>query len=776
MGSRLRSRQQVCGRICAVGKVDQALIRRLLADADRLEGRKKGDALESAVRALLGSIPGLELIAADLKDTAGAEELDLGYINDGSPDGLRHFGPDILVECKNWNEPVGAPQVGWFVHKLQNAQQSIGILVATKGLTGDREKRSAALHEIDMARASHPRVNVVVLTREEIELIPDSRSLVRLLHSKLFHVRTGGRIHVANREELLNSGDSATGSMTGQAVADATGSGPSGMRPESMNARTLRATDIARQFVPNLASRQLARPCNSILVGPRGSGRTTLLRSLTIEVDEMTFGATFSDADASPAFTGIYVSASMLPHSFPGQHDPFGHEAVVRAAIFTSAVLRATAMAVDHQIRQLVNQARRTAVEQLVAATICEVQGLGNEVPRSLRSVADELDLRIRELASAARAERYSGGPAASSLEFQDVRGSDLHYAMRKVTDVANEALGDPGHQWCLLVDEVELAGPALVETLLEMMGDSSDQLLVKMALGPHSAHNTTRTSPSAEAGRHYDVVVLPPADAGRWARKFLDQTARVSDTRRIALRNLRRSGWEDSEGAARRAANVLAERDESFRAWASARGVMGDDLVGRVALRRAWWHILLREHYLGTGGRGLRARRSLTPYSSTETLIRLLSEQPRALQAYVNDFLDRVAEGEYDSPVLRSLVLESVVERYVAVIGNVLGGEVLRLIDKIGSGMQVRFYGNFSLYSPLAFLADDKISRQDQRHLEVAMELGAVCPVRQSGFEGGWGIRNGPMRLAWILMPRYKLPLQAGRATRLSELITASA
>src|SRR5437879_6869547 len=49
----------------------------------------------------------------------------------------------------------------------------------------------------------------------------------------------------------------------------------------AFNARWLDPEDVARSFVPTLPFKNLVRLQNSLLMGPRGCGKTTLLKMLT---------------------------------------------------------------------------------------------------------------------------------------------------------------------------------------------------------------------------------------------------------------------------------------------------------------------------------------------------------------------------------------------------------------------------------------------------------------------------------------------------------------
>jgi predicted Mrr-cat superfamily restriction endonuclease len=107
-------------------------------------------------------------------------------------DGLYFLPNIILVECKNWSQPVGSEEVNWFDSKLKRRCQAFGILVAANGVTGNSQKIQAA-HEIIRAALSEGR-QLIVITRSEIEDLKNSADLVKLIQDKLCELVASGTL------------------------------------------------------------------------------------------------------------------------------------------------------------------------------------------------------------------------------------------------------------------------------------------------------------------------------------------------------------------------------------------------------------------------------------------------------------------------------------------------------------------------------------------------------------------------------------------------------
>lgn len=116
-------------------------------------------------------------------DAFRAGEIDLAFFNDKHPDGLFFLDHIVIVECKNWSDPVGSDQLAVFDRKLQDRCVKEGIVIALNGITGDPNVLSSARNII--AGALREGRRIVVITREDIEQIQSTEHIVDLLKRKL---------------------------------------------------------------------------------------------------------------------------------------------------------------------------------------------------------------------------------------------------------------------------------------------------------------------------------------------------------------------------------------------------------------------------------------------------------------------------------------------------------------------------------------------------------------------------------------------------------------
>lgn len=122
----------------------------------------KGRALEHLTEILFTSNNSLDMV--DKRVSTGDEEIDLVIKNNiDRPFWLAFQSPLFFVECKNWNDPVGARELRDFEMKLQNhsALAKVGFFVAVNGFTaGVRE---------ELKRAGREQYHIVLIDRGDIE-------------------------------------------------------------------------------------------------------------------------------------------------------------------------------------------------------------------------------------------------------------------------------------------------------------------------------------------------------------------------------------------------------------------------------------------------------------------------------------------------------------------------------------------------------------------------------------------------------------------------------
>jgi hypothetical protein len=152
----------------------------------------KGKALEDLICYLFSKIPGVEITKRNTMNVSSTEEIDVAIWNDKKPKGLYYLPHVVLVECKNWSNPVSSIEVNWFASKLESRGRDFGILVANNGITGDSADLTNA-HSI-LARHLERGRQIIVIDRSEIQQFRETKDLVNLIKEKLCILAVSGRI------------------------------------------------------------------------------------------------------------------------------------------------------------------------------------------------------------------------------------------------------------------------------------------------------------------------------------------------------------------------------------------------------------------------------------------------------------------------------------------------------------------------------------------------------------------------------------------------------
>lgn len=144
----------------------------------------KGARLVALTRYIVGRVPGISLHATSVRTTAGSQEIDVVFWNDRLANGFPFLPELLLFECKNWDDPVGAPDVAYFLAKLAERHLQYGFLVASNGITGDAHSRTAAYSHIDTHFIQHNR-RLLMLDRTELTALSDTMEFVNLVKRKI---------------------------------------------------------------------------------------------------------------------------------------------------------------------------------------------------------------------------------------------------------------------------------------------------------------------------------------------------------------------------------------------------------------------------------------------------------------------------------------------------------------------------------------------------------------------------------------------------------------
>lgn len=149
--------------------------------------RRKQQSLERLAKLLFQGIPFLSFKYSNLRTASSEIDLVFLYMGFKKTTVFDELGRYLLVECKNWKDPVGAKHVRDFIGKMQKSRVKLGVLVAPNGVTGASDSADA-LREIHTIYDKDG-LFVVVIAEEHLELLKQGANFYELLEYEVESIR-----------------------------------------------------------------------------------------------------------------------------------------------------------------------------------------------------------------------------------------------------------------------------------------------------------------------------------------------------------------------------------------------------------------------------------------------------------------------------------------------------------------------------------------------------------------------------------------------------------
>lgn len=145
---------------------------------------EKGDRLEEAAEHLIEAVHHFSITDRKLRTVTG--EIDLVVENSSHQPAVNCHSRYFLVECKNWDETVGAKALRDFAGKLNSAKCNLGIIFARNGVSGSENEN--AMGVINDAFKDDG-TTIVVFTWRDLLDIREGKSFYQILEQKIFNRR-----------------------------------------------------------------------------------------------------------------------------------------------------------------------------------------------------------------------------------------------------------------------------------------------------------------------------------------------------------------------------------------------------------------------------------------------------------------------------------------------------------------------------------------------------------------------------------------------------------
>lgn len=592
------------------------------------------------------------------------------------------------------------------------------------------------------------------------------------------------------------------------------------------NARHLNPEEVASQFVTSEKFRTLISLRHSLLIGPRGSGKTHLLKMLQ---PKSLAAWKHNEADTtrkSVRFFGVFIAADVtwkaqveertrtLPNELADKYARAIFILHVRESLIT-CVLQMThdRPKNDEALYQkfdLSHSQEATLVETI--SNSWRMEPRINSLLSLRQCVVDTLSkFKLTEDSSHLEIEKLVSGVQP-----------DILSTTRQLIEAFNSISGEFDARWALCFDELEIAPESIQRELFECLRSTDRRILFKLAVSPFNAHTQLLNSVTTAAPfNDYDPIPLWFTDIKESNQFCLQMWAHITKNTGAAglppwaiLKHSKFHFSEQSDSKQSRYANggewaktfaSLASIDTSFAAFLTRKGIrptaldtlptaVRDQVVRKIAPLVGFRNAYLKADDPDWSPRTKRIKSRVlkTPpsdiFSGWEAICLATEGNPRWFNGLVSRLLLKWTKQGGIIPLTtqaREFTVAS--EKFLAWISAVpvpttgltgpLENGIRGLIDILGDEFRKGVLNEeFSADPVLAFTVTSELPESIKDLLVSALNVGAIVSMndRQVDFT----LKNlvgHRFRLVHLLAPKYRLPLRTGDARSLQQLLNAS-
>jgi hypothetical protein len=578
----------------------------------------------------------------------------------------------------------------------------------------------------------------------------------------------------------------------------------------SVNARNYTPEQVAKTFVVNDDFRLLCQNEHSILLGPRGCGKTTLFKMLTQRALYAWESDGANKTRADLPFIAVYIPTDIhwhhqIMHCLKHLPKDSGYSDLFSKAAVAANVFVAICKCMKDRLSFEISDADVRSESEL-SKRLMDLWKIQNPGPKCLDHVESCLKQRISDI------QIYTNKISlmAQLDKIAEVELPEyLYLSYMQSAVVALSIFDDVYHtsvkKWALCFDELEIAPDWLQDQLFNEVRGSTQTVLLKLSASPiPSISNRSGGNSISDFGL---IKMWPQKDNGY--EQFMENLATA-----VLKRDLQRDvspadvfgetegmfahkSGEDLYAADSWRMKIIraaAEDDPTLKHFLTSKEINIDDptetaeLAKRDSVLRKVFPIAYQRHTFLKNVDGKLVRRSRKNpkiYSGRQAIYGVADGNPRRLIYIINDML-----RYFDEKTCRvnssdqNRVLQETSNRFTSFIktmpfeqGYYMGKNytLFDLIDRIALFFVNEIYSpEFHLDLPGTFRVDREYDERLCRLIQGALSCGAIVWEDESEEDLDSSLINKRFRLTYALAPYYGLLFRMGHAVNLARCLNS--
>jgi hypothetical protein len=591
---------------------------------------------------------------------------------------------------------------------------------------------------------------------------------------------------------------------------------------EKFNAKFLTPEQVADSFVPPDHFGKLCQPCHTVIVGPRGSGKTSLLMMLQTRALRYWIHSLADETRKTVRFIGVFIPTDIvwqMQLNMVGQ-DYLKNEhkqALVQTAI-TLHVIRAFVTAIIDEwdpdntiIKTSPVQKIEFDQEKRLVNLLAECWRI-SPTPKTLFQLRQKILDRMSDIGYFVANERVGSEEGRTTrMKAQGLIYPGFLDVLRPAIQIVNDEMRKPDLKWALCFDELELAPDDLQVTLIQYLRSTEPTIYFKLSMSPFTKIPIQLKETERKAAEDADYNLIP-----LWYSEKKDNNRFSTD---LARNLLKAKGMAETDpalffgkpyhaefstadaytpgGYNYNEIAALIKNDVSFCNYIKRHKIDLEHIDKMEEEIRAWFvrkalpSVIHRNYFkkfknVSEGGTGKimqlsRSRKSDLLYTGWDAIAAICEGNPRFLNGIIHEIINHTPrDSKIASRNVQWSVVEEARQKFNARINTIRITQsaedrgVRSLLDLVGSYFEQDLLGSDFKSEPVAtFELDEKAYYTYGEAVGFALNAGALVNIPQESTKLLLNDLKGKrFRLCYLLATEHKIPLRIGVSISLHEIL----